>query len=192
MRFQSAAEFGLALQTVVVIAPLVIEVPSLPVTLRPSPATAFARTTASPSARRDADGGGVRHAGDGPLCDSILTIDGASTGRGEKDPGGPPATGSGAGCRGVCRTSGFRRCSTCASRGTAGDSQTGRRPAPSCAFLRTVAPAEQTGEKLRDPCERSRPSAGGNPATASACSVHLSEAPEPSLQPTDSVEEPGR
>ncbi len=33
MRFQSAAEFGLALQTVVVIAPLVLEPPSLPVAL---------------------------------------------------------------------------------------------------------------------------------------------------------------
>ena len=59
MRFQSADEFGLALLSVVAVAPAVIAVPSLPVdTPCSAPPTAFARTTASSSACRDAHGGG--------------------------------------------------------------------------------------------------------------------------------------
>ena len=131
--------------------------------------TASAVRAASASARRNADSGGVRHTGHGPLRDSIFTGDGTRTRPAKKDASGRPATGSGSNSRGAGGAAGPRRGSASAYGGAAGDRQTSRRPTPPCIFLRTGAPPEQIGEKLRDPRERSRPSAGGNPAIPSTC-----------------------
>ena len=193
MRFQSADEFGLALLSVVAVAPAGDRSSKPPgYTPDSAPTTAFARTTASPSARRDADGGGVRHAGDGPLCDSILTAGRharESRRRRRRQPSRNRQQ------RQQPSTPAERQVPTVV---PPPPPEVPLETAKPAAVLRPRAPLSAPARRANKP-EKSyairvsgadlQPAATRSPHPPAP--VHLSEAPEPSLQPADPVEESG-
>ncbi len=192
VRFQSADEFGLALLNVVAVAPAVIEVPRLPVTL-PIPLP----QQPTPLRRRN------------PLRAAMLTAAGFATlATGLYAIRSLPATGRArAPEKKVQAAVPQPVAAPITVVPAAAQLPTVVLPPPPEAPLETAKPAAAPSPRAPFPAPARRPNKpeksyairvsgadlqpAATPPSHPPASVHLSEAPEPSLQPSDPLEEPG-